>query len=232
MFDPFFAGGIATHHIAARTLGILAGLFHLSAHSLQHLCKGLRMGNIETVISSSITIVFFTAFVVARTMWHGSTTTPIELFGPTHYQWDQGYFQQEIYQRVSARLAETQNLSEAWSKIPERLAFYYYIRNNPAKGRLFRAGSMDNGDGITIGWLRHLIFRDKEWCELFARCMPTFFDTFPVVLIDGDEIIRADAPFRRAESKYSVEKVGVTDKFYGAELNSISYSDPATVKTI
>jgi hypothetical protein len=26
---------------------------------------------------------------------------PIELFGPTRYQWDQGYFQQEIYRRVS-----------------------------------------------------------------------------------------------------------------------------------
>ena len=24
-----------------------------------------------------------------RTMWYGSATTPIELFGPTRYQWDQ-----------------------------------------------------------------------------------------------------------------------------------------------
>ncbi|KAH0764819.1 hypothetical protein KY285_000690 [Solanum tuberosum] len=30
------------------------------------------------------------AFVVARTMWYGSATTPIELFEPTRYQWDQG----------------------------------------------------------------------------------------------------------------------------------------------
>ncbi|XP_038722054.1 glycine-rich protein 5-like [Tripterygium wilfordii] len=30
-FDPFAPGGIASHHIAAGTLGILAGLFHLSA---------------------------------------------------------------------------------------------------------------------------------------------------------------------------------------------------------
>ncbi|MBA0681951.1 hypothetical protein Goari_023717 [Gossypium aridum] len=29
-------------------------------------------------------------------MWYGSATTPIKLFGPTLYQWDQGYFQQEI----------------------------------------------------------------------------------------------------------------------------------------
>ncbi|OMP13931.1 Photosystem antenna protein-like protein [Corchorus olitorius] len=165
-FDPFVPGGIASHHIAAGTLGILAGLFHLSV-----------------------------PFVVAGTMWYGSATTPIELFGPTRYQWDQGYFQQEIYRRVSAGLAENQSLSEAWSKIPEKLAFYDYIGNNPAKGGLFRAGSMDNGDGIAVGWLGHPIFRDKEGRELFVRRMPTFFETFPVVLVDGDGIVRADVPF-------------------------------------
>ncbi|KAK6767947.1 hypothetical protein RDI58_030252 [Solanum bulbocastanum] len=170
-FDPFVPGGIASHHIAAGTLGILAGLFHLSVRPPQRLYKGLRMGNIETVLSSSIAAVFFAAFVVAGTMWYGSATTPIELFGPTRYQWDQGYFQQEIYRRVSAGLAENQSLSEAWSKIPEKLAFYDYIGNNPAKGGLFRA--------------------------------------------DGDGIVRADVPFRRAESKYSVEQVGVTVEFYG-----------------
>ncbi|KAL5696972.1 hypothetical protein ACHQM5_031179 [Ranunculus cassubicifolius] len=189
-FDPFVPGGIASHHIAAGTLGILAGLFHLR----------LRMGNIETVLSSSIAAVFFAAFVVAGTMWYGSATTPIELFGPTRYQWDQGYFQQEIYRRV-----------EVWSKIPEKLAFYDYIGNNPAKGGLFRAGSMDNGDGIAVGWLGHPIFRDKEGRELFV-----------LVLVDGDGIVRADVPFRRAESKYSVEQVGVTVEFYGGELDGVN----------
>ncbi|KAG8475212.1 hypothetical protein CXB51_032068 [Gossypium anomalum] len=155
-------------------------------------------------------------------MWYGSATTSIELFGPTRYQWDQGYFQQEIYRSVSVGLAENQSLSKAWSKIPEKLAFYYYIGNNPAKGGLFRVGSMDNGDGIAVGWLGHPIFRDKDRRELFVRRMPTFFEIFPIVLVDGDEIVRADVPFRRAESKFSVEQVGVTVEFYGGELNGVN----------
>ncbi|PIN06147.1 hypothetical protein CDL12_21305 [Handroanthus impetiginosus] len=178
-------------------LGILAGLFHLSVRPPQRLYKGLRMGNTETVLSS-IATVFFATFVVAGTMWYGLATTPIELFGPTRYQWDQGYFQQKIYRRVSAVLAEKQSLLEAWSKIPTKLTFYDYIGNNPAKGGLFRAGSMDNGDGIVVGWLGHPIFRDKEGRELFVHRVPTFFETFPVILADGDEIVRADVPFRRA----------------------------------
>ncbi|KAG5586136.1 hypothetical protein H5410_046570 [Solanum commersonii] len=135
VFDPFVPGGIASHHIAAGTLGILVGLFHLSVRPPQRLYKGLRMGNIETVISNSITAIFFATFVVAETMWY---------------------------------------------------AFYDYIGNNPAKGGLFRAGSMDNGDGIVVGWLGHPIFRDKGG--------------------HGDGIVRADAAFRRAELKYSVEQ--------------------------
>ncbi|CAN1204379.1 Photosystem II CP47 reaction center protein [Linum perenne] len=71
---------------------------------------------------------------------------------------------------------------------------------------------------------------NKEGHELFVRRMPTFFETFPVVLVDGDGIVRADVPFRRAESKYSVEQVGVTIEFYGGELNGVRYSDPTAVK--
>ncbi|PHT98347.1 Photosystem II CP47 reaction center protein [Capsicum chinense] len=102
--------------------------------------------------------------------------------------------------------------------------------NNLAKRGLFRVGSMDNGDGIAVGWLGHPIFRDKEGRELFVCRMPNFFEIFPIVLLDDDGIVRADVPFRRAESKYSVEQVGVTVEFYGGELNNISYSDPAIMK--
>ena len=182
------------------------------------------------VLSSSIAAVFWAAFVVAGTMWYGSAATPIELYGPTRYQWDQGFFEQEIQKRVQSDIANGLSLSDAWAKIPEKLAFYDYIGNNPAKGGLFRAGPMVNGDGIAAGWLGHAVFTDKNGNELFIRRMPTFFETFPVLLTDKDGIVRADIPFRRAESKYAIEQVGVTVTFYGGELDGVSFTDPATVK--
>ncbi|CAK7352310.1 unnamed protein product [Dovyalis caffra] len=199
-FDPFVPRGIASHHIVARTLDILTSLFHLSVRSPQPLYKGLRMGNIENMLFSSITVIFFAAFVVAGTMC------------------------KKYIEELVLGWLKDQSLSEAWSRIPEKLAFYDYIENNLAKGGLFGAGSMDNEDEIAMRWLGHPIFRDKEGCELFIRRIPTFFETFPVVLVDEDDIVRADVPFRRAESKYSVEQIGVIIEFYGGELNGVSYT--------
>ncbi|MBS0018303.1 MAG: photosystem II chlorophyll-binding protein CP47 [Arthrospira sp. SH-MAG29] len=229
-FNPFNAGGIAAHHIAAGVVGIIAGLFHLSVRPPQRLYKALRMGNIETVLSSSIAAVFFAAFVVAGTMWYGSAATPIELFGPTRYQWDQGYFQQEIQRRVQSSIAQGDSPSEAWSKIPEKLAFYDYVGNSPAKGGLFRVGPMNKGDGIAQGWLGHPVFTDAEGRELTVRRLPNFFETFPVILTDADGVIRADIPFRRSESRYSFEQTGVTVSLYGGELNGKTFTDAPSVK--
>ncbi|BAU43144.1 Photosystem II 44 kDa reaction center protein [Leptolyngbya sp. O-77] len=119
-FNPFNPGGIVAHHIAAGIVGIIAGLFHLTVRPPERLYKALRMGNIETVLSSSIAAVFFAAFVVAGTMWYGSAATPIELFGPTRYQWDSGYFQQEINRRVQADVDDGLTLAEAWGEYPLR----------------------------------------------------------------------------------------------------------------
>ena len=229
-FNPFNPGGVVAHHIAAGVVGIIAGLFHLSVRPPERLYKALRMGNIETVLSSSIAAVFFAAFVVTGTMWYGNATTPIELFGPTRYQWDQGYFQQEIQRRVETELANGKSESEAWSVIPEKLAFYDYVGNSPAKGGLFRTGTMDSGDGIAQEWLGHAVFKDSEGRELFVRRMPNFFETFPVVLTDADGVVRADIPFRRAESKYSIEQTGVTVSFYGGALDGQTLTDPLAVK--
>ena len=229
-FNPFNPGGVVAHHIAAGIVGIIAGLFHLTVRPPQRLYKALRMGNIETVLSSSIAAVFFAAFVVAGTMWYGNATTPVELFGPTRYQWDQGYYQQEIDRRVQASLADGDTLEEAWSKIPEKLAFFDYVGNSPAKGGLFRTGQMNKGDGIPVSWLGHPVFKDGEGRILDVRRLPNFFETFPVLLTDADGVVRADIPFRRAESKYSFEQTGVTVSFYGGDLNGKTFTDPVDVK--
>ncbi len=229
-FNPFNPGGVVAHHIAAGIVGIIAGLFHLTVRPPERLYKALRMGNIETVLSSSIAAVFFAGFVVAGTMWYGSATTPIELFGPTRYQWDNDYFRQEIAQRVQNSLSEGKTLSQAWSEIPEKLAFYDYVGNSPAKGGLFRTGQMNKGDGIAQSWLGHAVFKDSEGRELSVRRLPNFFETFPVILTDSDGVVRADIPFRRAESKYSFEQTGVTVSFYGGTLDGQTFTDPLVVK--
>nr|UFP91565.1 photosystem II CP47 chlorophyll apoprotein [Selaginella erythropus] len=229
-FDPFVPGGIASHHIAAGILGILAGLFHPSARPPQRSHKSLRMGNVETVSSSSIAAVPLAALVVAGTMWYGSATTPVEPFGPTRYQWDLGFYQQETDRRIRSARAGNTGLPEAWSKIPEKSASHDHIGSNPAKGGSSRAGATDSGDGIAVGRLGHATPRDKEGHEPFVRRMPTLLETSPVVLVDEEGIARADVPSRRAESKYSAEQVGVTAEFYGGELDGVSFSDPATVK--
>ena len=91
-------------------------------------------------------------------------------------------------------------------------------------------GPMNKGDGIAEAWLGHPVFQDKEGRELTVRRMPAFFETFPVILVDKDGIVRADSPFRRAESKYSIEQVGVSCNFYGGKLNGQVFTDAPTVK--
>lgn len=229
-FNPFNPGGVVAHHIAAGTVGIIAGLFHLTVRPPERLYKALRMGNIETVLSSSIAAVFFAAFIVAGTMWYGNATTPIELFGPTRYQWDNGYFQQEIQRRVQVSIEDGKTEAEAWQAIPDRLAFYDYVGNSPAKGGLFRTGAMNKGDGIVQGWQGHPIFKDGEGRVLSVRRLPNFFESFPVIMTDSEGIVRADIPFRRAESRYSFEQAGVTASFYGGALNGQTFKDPNQVK--
>ncbi|KAF1891520.1 hypothetical protein Lal_00012412 [Lupinus albus] len=90
-FDPFVLRGIVSHHIAARTLSILVGPL------------------VVVVFFAGFVVVFFAAFVIARTMWYSSKTTSIELFSPIRYQWDQGYFQQEIYRRVGVGQAKSKS---------------------------------------------------------------------------------------------------------------------------
>ena len=78
--------------------------------------------------------------------------------------------------------------------------------------------------------LGHSVFTDSEGRELTVRRLPNFFETFPVILTDKDGVVRADIPFRRAESRYSFEQAGVTASFYGGALNGQTFKEPATVK--
>jgi photosystem II CP47 chlorophyll apoprotein len=84
---------------------------------------------------------------------------PIELFGPTRYQWDSGYFNKKLNVELRRQLHKCK--TEAWSQIPDKLAFYDYI-DNPCERWSFRSGPMNKGDGIAEAWLGHPIFRDRE----------------------------------------------------------------------
>jgi hypothetical protein len=187
--------------VAAGIFGIFAGIFHITVRPPQRLYRALRMGNIETVLSSSISAVFWAAFVTSGTMWYGAAATPIELFGPTRYQWDSGYFQQEIERQVESSISQNLSESQAWSRIPDKLAFYDYIGNNPAKGGLFRAGPMNKGDGIAEAWLGHPIFRDKEGREI-------------------DFVITKDKKIERlVEAKWSDDQISRSLSYYSEKLN-------------
>ena len=81
-FDAFNPGGIASHHVAAGSLGVLGGIFHLTCRPSYALYTVLRIGNIETVLASSTAAVSWAALVASGTMWYGSASNPTECFGP------------------------------------------------------------------------------------------------------------------------------------------------------
>jgi photosystem II CP47 chlorophyll apoprotein len=56
-FDPLNPAGVGSHHIAAGLVGLVAGVFHLCVRPSLGIYSTLRMGNIETVLASSIAVV-------------------------------------------------------------------------------------------------------------------------------------------------------------------------------
>ena len=121
---------------------------------------------------------------------------------------------------------------DGWLDVPDVLAFYDYVGHNPAKGGLFRVGAMNSGDGISIGWLGHPIFRTRTGQRLYPRRMPSFFESFPVILVDERGTVRADQPFRRAESRYALERMGVSVTFSGGALDGLQLTNRASVASI
>lgn len=47
--------------------------------------------------------------------------------------------------------------------------------------------------------------------------MPSFFETFPVLLLDKVGSLRGDIAFRRSSSRYSIEQIGVTCFIFGGK---------------
>ena len=160
-------------------------------------------------------------------MWYGSVSAALELFGPSRYQWDNGYHSLDIQGRVKSVLAIL--FSKAWEEVPDKLVLYDYIGSNPCKGGLFRSGPILKGDGVSQVWLGHASF-EIGTLSLGIRRMPAFFETFPVILIDRGGTLRADIPFRRAESVYSMEQTNVLLYFSGGILNRTQYSTPSLMK--
>ena len=57
-----------------------------------------------------------------------------------------------------------------------------------------------------------------------------FFETFPVLLIDRGGSLRADIPFRRGGSRYSLEQIQGIVYFFGGILSGTQYSSPSLLK--
>lgn len=220
-------GVIPANHIVAGVAGILVGLWHITTRPGPSIYSISRLGDLEGVLSTSIASVFFQTFLVSGLMWYGSSTTPIELLGPSRYQWDNGLFSIEIERRVKS--SESRTAKMKWEEIPDKIVLYDYIGGNPSKGGLFRSGPLLKGDGLVQNWVGHTRF-ELGSLDVYVRRMPAFFETFPVVLVDQGGTVRCDIPFRRSDSRYSVEQTNLVVYIAGGILNGVEYSKPSIVK--
>jgi photosystem II CP47 chlorophyll apoprotein len=221
-------GSVPANHISSGFLGALVGIWHISSRPYSTLVGFISAYSIESALSSGLASLLFTSLITASTMWYGSVTSGLELFGPTRYHWDSGYFSVELDQRVKGTSLTLS--TQTWEQVPDKLVLYDYIGSNPAKGGLFRSGPMTKGDGLVQNWVGYGSFESGN-LSLVVRRMPAFFETFPVILVDPSGTVRADIPFRRAESRYSLEQVGVSVYFSGGILSGTGFSSQPLVKS-
>ena len=153
---PFCYGVISSNHIVAGLLGAVVGLWHMSSRPGKAIYKLLNMGNLEEVLWSSIAAVLFIGFLISGAMWYGCLSAATELYGPSRYQWDKGYFCVDIERRVKS--PGSMLSTTAWEQVPDKLVLYDYIGCNPSKGGLFRSGAILKGDGFIVNWCGHLVF--------------------------------------------------------------------------
>ena len=123
-------GVVTSNHISSGGLGIVVSARYISTRPQPSLYRFVSMGNLETILASSISSVFFLGFITSSTMWYASVTTPIELFGPSRYQWDNAYFALDLGSRVNT---SSLPLKQSWDQIPDKLTLYDYIGCNPKR---------------------------------------------------------------------------------------------------
>merc|ERR1712157_349802 len=68
-------------------LGFILGLWHVSSRPGPYIYSLCGISNIDSVLSTSIISVLYTTLITSSTMWYGSLINPIELLGPSRYQW-------------------------------------------------------------------------------------------------------------------------------------------------
>lgn len=222
---------LPSHHIAAGLLGVLISIWKINSRSSFFIFKTLSLGNIESVLSSSLVSVFWFVFIIVSEVWYGSCTLPLELNGPTRYMWDSGYFNLEIEKRSSSLYGSKNNLRNFWLELPDKLCIYDYIGSNPAKGGLFRSGPILKGDGLIKSWIGNIIF-EIGTSTLSVRRIPSFFENFPTLIIDKGGKVRSDIPFRRSESFLSIETIGITLYVDGGLFNGVEYFNFSIVKSL
>merc|ERR1712203_526967 len=172
---PYCYGVIASNHIIVGFLGFITNFWHVSSRSGPYIYSLRKIGNIKLTLSTSITSILYTILITSSTMWYGSLTNPLELLGPSRYQWDNNYFLVEIERRVKIKDIKIEKLK--WEEISDKIIMYDYIKTNPSKGGLFRLKFIVKGDKIIQNWLGHLSFK-LNTVSLSVRRMPAFFETF------------------------------------------------------
>ena len=62
--------------------------------------------------------------------------------------------------------------------------------------------------------------------------MPTFFETFPVILVDQAGEVQADLAFRRADARFSFESRGIRANLEGGMLGRQTLQTASLVKSL
>lgn len=197
-------GVISSHHIISGLLGTSIGLWHITLRPLAYLYNLLSMGKVESILSSSITAVFFTAFLISALMWYGSAHTTQELFGPTRYSWDNAYYSLDI--RTSC--------SNAWNTIILDLTLLkvaYFVQDQctysmeESQIQVYFSGGCLNGTEYSTPSLVKAYARKAQFGQIFT------FDKKTSRLTDG--VFRTSA-----RGWYSFSHIALAFSFFFGHL--------------